>query len=119
MHRLFIDQNVRIEIAQALREDGHEAFHASEVGLERRDDESIFRWAQARGLAIVTFDVDFAARAFWARDPHVGIIRLRLEPQTPEHVIPALRAFLAAYPPESLNNALVILAENKVRLRRR
>jgi len=40
MHRLFIDQNVRIEIAQALREDGHEAVHASEVGLQRRDDES-------------------------------------------------------------------------------
>jgi hypothetical protein len=30
MHRLFIDQNVRIEIAQALRADGHEAVHASE-----------------------------------------------------------------------------------------
>jgi len=118
MHRLFIDQNVRIEIAQGLRQDGQHAVHASEVGLGRRGDQSIFRWAQEEGLSIVTFDVDFAEYAYWGRQPHHGIIRLRLEPQTPAHVLPVLRKFLAAYPSETLKNALVILTEEKVRLRR-
>ncbi len=67
----------------------------------------------------MTFDIDFAERAYWAADPHHGIIRLRLEPQTPAHVLPVLREFLKSYPPESLNNALVILTEDKVRLRRK
>ncbi len=62
---------------------------------------------------MITFDLDFAER-----EPHPGIIRLKLEPQTPTHVLPVLRGFLAAYPPESLKNALVILTENRVRLRR-
>ena len=38
---------------------------------------------------------------------------------TPAHVLPVLREFLNAYPPEELKNALVILTESKVRLRRK
>jgi predicted nuclease of predicted toxin-antitoxin system len=119
MHRLFIDQNVRLEVAACLRADGHEVVHASEAGLAKRDDETILRWATERGLAVVTFDIDFAERAYWTADPHHGVIRLRLEPQTPAHILPVLHNFLRAYSPESLNNALVILTEDKVRLRRK
>ena len=93
--------------------------HASEAGLARRDDETVLRWATERGLAVVTFDVDFADWAYWTSDSHEGIIRLRLEPQTPAHVLPILRDFLEAYPPASLKNALVILTEARVRLRRK
>ena len=117
MHRLFTDQNVRVEIAESLRQDGHEVVHASEVRLARRDDETLFRWAVERGLSIVTFDIDFAERAYWGREPHHGVIRLRLEPQTPTHVLPTLRRFLAAYSREKLKNALAIVTETKVRLR--
>jgi len=119
MHRLFIDQNVRLEVAFSLRADGHVVIHASEAGLAERDDETILRWASERGLAIVTFDIDFAERAYWTAEPHHGIIRLRLEPQTPAHVLPVLREFLNVYPHEKLKNALVIVTESKVRLRRK
>ncbi len=118
MHRLFLDQNIRIEIAESLRQDGHTIVHATEVGLRERDDETVFRWAVENHLTLVSFDVDFAERAYWGREPHLGIVRLRLEPQTPEHVLPSLRSFLAAYSPEDMRNALVILTEKKVRIRR-
>jgi predicted nuclease of predicted toxin-antitoxin system len=118
MHRLFIDQNIRIEVAEALREDGHEVIHASDANLDRRNDEDILRFAGARGLAIVTFDVDFAELAFWGREPHHGIIRLRIEPQIPSHILPILRRFLTTHSQGSLENSLVILTEEKVRIRR-
>jgi len=60
MHKLFVDQNVCTEVAQALREDGYEVVHSSEIGMAEHDDEAIFRWAQQRGLVIITFDEDFA-----------------------------------------------------------
>jgi hypothetical protein len=41
MHRLFLDQNVRIEIAQSLRDEGYEVHHATEVNLASREDEVI------------------------------------------------------------------------------
>lgn len=118
MHRLFLDQNVRIEVAQSLRDDGHEVVHALEANLDRREDEVLFRWAVEHRMTIVTFDVDFAERAYWRREPHHGVLRLRLEPQTPAHVVPILRRFLASWPPDRLQNALAILAENRVRVRR-
>jgi predicted nuclease of predicted toxin-antitoxin system len=118
MHRLFLDQNIRIEIAEPLRKDGHTVVHATEAGLRERDDERLFRWAVENRLTLVTFDVDFADRAYWGREPHLGIVRLRLEPQTPEHVLPILRRFLGAYSPEDMRNALVILTEKKIRIRR-
>jgi len=50
MHRLFVDQNVRIEVVEGLREDRPEAVHSTEVGLQQRDGETIFRWAREKGL---------------------------------------------------------------------
>jgi len=119
MHRLFLDQNIRTEIAASLREDGHTVVHATEAGLRERDDETLFRWAVENGFTLVTFDVDFTERAYWTRQSHHGIVRLRLEPQTPTHVLPVLRRFLEAYSSERLKDALVVLTENKVRLRHR
>jgi predicted nuclease of predicted toxin-antitoxin system len=118
MHHLFIDQNIRVEVAEALRRDGKHVVHASETGLKHHDDESIFRWCQGQGLTVVTFDSDFAEMAYRSHETHARIVRLRLEPQTPAHVIPILRRFFDAHPPEKLKNALVVLAESKVRLRR-
>jgi len=118
MHRLFLDQNVRTEVGAFLREDGHTVVHATEAGLRERDDETVFRWAAANHFTVITFDGDFAERAYWSRDLHSGIVRLRLEPQTPKHIVPVIRRFLAAYSPEELRNALVILTESKVRIRR-
>ena len=118
MHRLFLDQNVRVEVSWGLRDDGHEVIHASEAGLGQRDDPTVFQWAQAHRLTLVTFDIDFAERSYWGREPHHGIVRLRLEPQTPSHVLRVLRAFLASRRPESLKNTLAIVTEKKVRLRR-
>ena len=118
MHRLFLDQNIRIEIAESLREDGHTIAHATWQGLRERDDETLFRWACENRYAFVTFDADFAERTHWNRGPHFGIVRLRLEPQTPDHVLPVVRNFLASYSPEEIKDALVILTERKVRVRR-
>jgi len=118
MHRLVLDQNVRIEVADALRNDGHDVLRASETNLARRDDQALFLWAREHERTVVTFDEDFAERAYWNRDPHAGVVRLRLEPQTPEHVVPILQVFLRSYSPADLRNALVILTERKVRIRR-
>ena len=50
MHQLFIDQNIRIEVAEALREDGYQVIHAIDANLARRDDDEIVRFASARKL---------------------------------------------------------------------
>ena len=39
--RLFLDQMLRREVAEALRNDGHDVLRASDVGQARADDHQI------------------------------------------------------------------------------
>jgi hypothetical protein len=43
---------------------------------------------------------------------------LKIEPQIPSHILPVFRRFLTTHAQGGLENALVSLAENKVRIRR-
>jgi hypothetical protein len=63
VHQLFIDQNIRIEVAEALREDGYQVIHASDANLDRRDDEEILRFARALGLMLSSKRTMVRARA--------------------------------------------------------
>jgi predicted nuclease of predicted toxin-antitoxin system len=44
-HRLYLDQMLRLDVAQALRDEGHNILRASEVGQARADDSEILKKA--------------------------------------------------------------------------
>lgn len=46
--RLYLDQMLRLEVAQALRDVGHDVIRASEVGQARADDHKIFAYRNWR-----------------------------------------------------------------------
>ncbi len=48
--RLYLDQMLRLDVAQALRNEGHEVMRASEVGQARADDYEILQKAIAEDL---------------------------------------------------------------------
>ena len=43
IHRLYLDQMLRLEVAQALKDEGHDVLRASEVGQARADDYQILQ----------------------------------------------------------------------------
>ena len=57
--KFLIDAQLPPALAQWLREAGHEARAAREVGLREAEDSAIWRHAQAQNLVIVTKDEDF------------------------------------------------------------
>ena len=88
----FLDQNIPREVALWLRTErpGWRVSHVSEVGLEGKPDSDVFRWAQANGAMIVTYDEDFADGRLFPLDSHSGVIRLRVWPTTVEATKEAL-----------------------------
>jgi len=54
-HRLYLDQMLRLEVAQALRDDGHDVLRASEVGQARADDFQILQKSIAEKRILITF----------------------------------------------------------------
>ena len=58
-HRLYLDQMLRLEVAQALRDEGHNTVRASEVGQARADDFEILQTAISENRILVTLDEHF------------------------------------------------------------
>ena len=53
IHRLYLDQMLRLEVAQALKDEGHDVLRASEVGQARADDYQILQKSIAENRILV------------------------------------------------------------------
>jgi len=68
--RLYLDQMVRLEVAQALRDEGHDVIRASEVGQARADDQEILHTAIEENRILITLNEHFGD---WVILPIVSI----------------------------------------------
>ena len=67
--KLRFDQNLSSRLVELLADVFAGSQHVRQVGLERADDDSIWRFARDRGFAIVTKDSDFQERSQLAGSP--------------------------------------------------
>src|SRR5579883_874548 len=116
---VLLDQNVPPPVADWLRALRPQWLvqHTSEVGLSRRDDDAIYRWAYRRQAVIVTYDEDFADKRFFSTKKHPGVVRLRVWPTTIEETQDALARLLKEVPDTELSGALIIIDPNHIRIR--
>ncbi len=119
LHILF-DQNIPREITDWLRvrRPGWRVSHVNGVGLTGKSDPEIYRWAQAQQAIVVTFDEDFADARTFPLGTHHGIVRLRVWPTTVEMTQDALRRLSECVPDTELPGSLIIIDQNRIRLRK-
>jgi len=116
--KFLADQNVRFRTALALRKLGYDILHTSEIGLARREDEFVLDTAVADGRTLITFDEgigDYGELPL--AEHHPGVIRLKLHPQRWQWVSKRLEQFLQTTNEEELKDKLVILYNDRVRVR--
>ena len=74
--KLLFDQNLSPNLVELLADVFPGSLHVRQPGLDRADDESVWRFALERGFAIVTKDSDFQERSQIASSaPHIVWIR--------------------------------------------
>lgn len=112
-HRLYLDQMLRIEVAQALSNEGYDVLRAVEVGQDRADDYQILQKAIAENRILVTLDEHFGDWVVLPLSQHPGVIRLKINPSTSENAINLLLPFLRLYSSNQFKNCLVILSTKK------
>mgnify|MGYP001567600077 FL=1 len=61
--KLLFDQNLSYRLVQALNDLYPGSTHVRLVGMERSDDDAIWRYARDNGFVIVTRDADFNERS--------------------------------------------------------
>jgi predicted nuclease of predicted toxin-antitoxin system len=116
--RFLADVGVSVSTAEMLRQRGHEVLHLSEVSLHRLPDDEILVLARDESRVVLTFDLDFGDLLAAGSHRLPSVILFRLRDQTPRSVNPRLLALLSERTEDLLAGALVIVEDNRYRLRR-
>ena len=113
--RLYLDQCLRMEVAEALRQEGHDVIRASDIGQHRTDDSEILQRAGTDRRILVTLDEHFGNWVILPLKEHYGVVRLKISPTTSVNAINLLVPFLKGHTQEQFKNNLVILSSKRTR----
>lgn len=89
-----------------------------ELGMARAPDEEIVEQAKARGMSILTEDLDYGAILAVTGEIEPGVIILRVGNWTRQQIENRLRRVLDELPQESFRNSIATVERYRVRFRR-
>ena len=115
--KFLLDQCTDARLMTYLNQHGHDAIRVGGAYAAGLADDVVLMLAHAEGRVLITDDRDFGELVFRQRMPHVGVIFLRLSPDSAlDAKIAAIEDVLAHHRDE-LDQFLVV-TEKSVRVRR-
>jgi predicted nuclease of predicted toxin-antitoxin system len=115
--RFLADMGVSQRVVAWLREQGHDAIHLREGGLQRLPDHEIFTRSIAENRVVLTFDLDFGEIAALSGESAIGVVLFRLHNTRAPNVTARLEAVLATSAEALQQGAVVIVEETRYRIR--
>ena len=113
--RLYLDQMLGVEVADALSNLGHDVVRADACNMARADDKGILDNARRDSRVLVTLDAHFGDWAVLPLSKHAGVIRLKVHPAITANIIALLLDFLSRSKDRAFANRLVIVEPKKER----
>lgn len=112
-----VDENLPVEVAEVLRQFGHDAITVLEQHLGGSADAEVASVCQREGCALVTSDTDFADIRTYPPEEFPGLIVLRLRWQDKPHILQVFRRVIVVLSIEPLEGHLWIVEEGRIRVR--
>lgn len=116
--RFLIDMPISPLLAEWLKREGHDAVHASHIGLEQALDEEIIAQARKESRIIVTADLDYSRILALAGSSKPGIILFRGGNYNDKEMLQLLQRVLATIPGGQLADSIVAVDKKSIRRRR-
>ena len=116
--RCKIDENLPIDAAALLQQDGHDCRTVYDEALNGAPDQRVIDTCQAEGRALLTLDLDFADLRTYPPSDYPGIIVFRPAEPDKEHVLRLVARTLSVLDHEPVVHSLWIVEEDRVRIRR-
>lgn len=113
--RLYLDQMLRVDVAETLLGEGYDVLRAYETGQARADDKEILEKAIRENRILITLDEHFGDWVILPLSKHPGVIRLKVDPTTSKNIIELLLQFLRLHRFDQFKNRLVILSPKRVK----
>jgi predicted nuclease of predicted toxin-antitoxin system len=117
--KFLVDMMLSTRVAEGLRIAEHDAVHAREYGLQRALDEEILARAAREQRTLISADMDFGFLLASRHLPSPSVVLLRrLASHRAEFVVALLLANLPQLAEALEQGSLVVLEENRIRVRR-
>jgi len=115
--KFLLDMGLARSTAVFLRNQGYDAVHLREEGLQRLPDEEIIAKARLEGRIVLTHDLDFGRIIALSRSQLPRVIIFRLDNMQPIQVNHYLTDVLTRFTTELQAGALVSVSEHAIRVR--
>jgi predicted nuclease of predicted toxin-antitoxin system len=115
--RFKCDENLPVDVAELLGQNGHDAIGVSDQQLAGRPDADIAAACKSENRVLITLDLDFADIRAYPPGDYSGIIVLRPTLQTITALFRLTRRVLPLLDSEPLAGRLWIVDETRVRIR--
>ncbi len=115
--KVLLDENLSPAHAARLRETGHDAIAVPDIGPSSASDAEVRSVAIAQGRILVTLDADFGNILRYPVAHTPGVIWLRLHPPAETKIQEALERCLTKLAYNVLAAKLVVVDEDKIRIR--
>lgn len=115
--KILIDMNLSPQWSAVFQREGWEAVHWSTVGQPDAADRDIMTWAAKRGFIVFTHDLDFGAMLAATHATAPSVIQARTQDVLPDRLGPLMVKVLHQHRQILLDGALVIVDEQRARLR--
>ncbi len=115
--KLIIDMNLSPKLVSELAKFGIEATHWSQIGPHDAPDVQILLWAKENSCVVLTHDLDFGAILASTGLEAPSVIQIRTLDVRPERIAVKVARLLEEFEERISTGALVILDEEKSRVR--
>ncbi len=115
--KFLIDMPLSPTLATWLKQQGHDALHASEIGLHRAPDSEIMKRAQGELRIIITADLDYPRLLAMTQATGPGLILFRGGDYSEQESLDRLKQTLGTIPDTMLPNSIVVIEKKRIRRR--
>ena len=112
-----VDENLPREVADLLREAGHDAVTVGAEGLSGRPDRTIASLVRREDRVLLTLDLDFSDIRAYPPEQYAGLVVLRLNRQDKPRVLQVIARLIPVFAVEEPKGHLWIVEEDRVRIR--
>ncbi len=111
--RFLVDECTGPAVGRRLRAESYEVFSVFDEARGMADDD-ILQKAHSENWILITNDKDFGEKIYREKQPHCGVVFLRLQDERAASKIHAIEMLLAGYK-DQLANAFIVVTKKQVR----
>jgi len=115
--RFLIDMPLTPSLCTFLREQGHDAIHAADIGAAHAADATLLLRARADSRVVITADLDFGRLMAEVPEKSPGIILLRGGSYSDKEMIDMVQRVLRSVEHGLLAESLVVIDRHRIRRR--